>query len=213
MRFKICGALVLAALLFGLLPVSSPAAQEWNRESRGWGNRKLDLMPNEFPLLASANYQLAQASEESTPSAATDLLKDLNERNKKIKIHKTLGIVSAALLVGALATAGGAKDGSSSKMNTHANYAYAAGAFYAASGLFAINAPKSPGGPATLGGKIHKGLAWIHFPAMALAIISGRQAQEQKEDKESLHGLADKHVGLATLAAITFYSAVVVVYF
>ncbi len=174
---------------------------------------KLDLWPSDPIVLAMADrIDFARGSDVAPSDEGADITRMFEKRSKAIQTHKWIGWGAVALAALALGTASGAGGDSSSDRNKHANLGYAAGAIYATSGIFALTAPKV-GGPRTLGGKIHKGLAWIHFPAMALALISGYQAKKQKDNGEGIHGLADHHVAAASVAVATFYSAVLVVYF
>lgn len=137
----------------------------------------------------------------------------LHRRSRMLKTHQRLGLATLIPMAATVALAGGAEGGSKADRNRHMIAGMAAGGMYLATASFAIFAPEPPGETPSRGAtKVHKALAFIHFPAMILAPIAGYQAKKQRDRGDAeLHGLAKQHQLFAGLGAGGFAAAMLVV--
>lgn len=140
-------------------------------------------------------------------SAAQDTL---HKRSKMLKTHQILGLVTAVPMAATLMTASGAAEGSDAKRDLHKNMAITTGALYFTTASFSLLAPEVEEKKATGSTKIHKALAWIHFPAMVIAPILGYQAYQQKDRGEEVHGAAKHHATVAGVGAAAYFLSMAV---
>lgn len=135
----------------------------------------------------------------------------LHRRSKMLKTHQILGLITAVPMAAALFTSGGAAEGSSGRRELHKNLGMATGALYFTTASFAIFAPEPKNEPPARGAtRIHKALAFVHFPAMLTAGILGYQAYRQKDRGEEVHGAAKHHAAAAGVAAGSYAVAMTV---
>ena len=92
--------------------------------------------------------------------------------------------------------------------NAHKTLGILTGISYFSTAYFSITAPDAPDESKTATNvKIHKTLAYIHFPLMVLTPIAGIMAEKQLERGQKLHGLAKQKGMFATGALLTFLPA------
>lgn len=123
----------------------------------------------------------------------------LNERAEDLKLHQKLGLLTL-VLVGA--TAATAEEGKKAP-ESHENLGMAAGISYFTTAYFSLTAPEDPAAEAKSSSwnmKIHRTMAFIHFPAMLLLPFAGKSASDSYERGEALHGLGKHKKTLANLA-------------
>jgi hypothetical protein len=132
----------------------------------------------------------------------------LEMRENKLHHHKkmghiTMGLMTASFLTAVLAkhdiddarsSRGGlrSKD-DASKLNLHMGLSLATLASYYTTAYFSLSAPKSDAYQDESARSWHKGLAWIHGPAMILAPILGALAFKDHHDGEEVGGLGKLH--------------------
>lgn len=142
----------------------------------------------------------------------------LHKRSRMLKTHQILGLVTAVPLLATVMTApefesANVKD-IDSEVDTHKMLGIASGAMYLTTASFALAAPEGETAGRNKGlTKLHKALAWIHFPAMVAAPILGYQAYKQAENGESIHGSAKYHREVAGVAAGSYLAAMLVMVF
>jgi Carboxypeptidase regulatory-like domain len=139
--------------------------------------------------------------------------KRLDRRTHMLKIHQTLGMITAVPMVASLITAGGAKShrgrpGSVSGRRLHATLGGVTAGLYATTAMFAILAPKIPGTETRGQIRLHKTLAWIHGTGMILTPILGVMAYRQESRGERVHGIASAHGAVAAITAGAFGLAI-----
>ena len=61
--------------------------------------------------------------------------------------------------------------------------------------------------------RVHKGLAFIHFPAMIIAPILGSMAYKQKQKGEDVHGAASHHASVAAIGAGAYFLSMAIMVF
>lgn len=137
----------------------------------------------------------------------------LEERSRDLKVHQTLGLITAVPMVAALMTGekAGVEEGSKSGRDLHMGLGIAAGALYFTTAYFAIHAPRIEGRKKSGATQVHRALAFIHFPAMVMAPILGYQAKKKADKGESPTGLAKHHSDFAGTAAAAFLASLAVV--
>lgn len=182
-----CGRLALVwSLIFGLSGVPAIAAE-----------KKGTAVPGNEPRLEDLGF-----SEKQMKVSPEDQAR-LERRTSMLQTHQILGLTTLGLMV---ATALMAKE--NKVPSAHKTLGIATGAAYFTTAYFSLFSPdpvkkEDPGTNV----KIHKALAWIHFPLMVLTGIAGLQAEKQIERGESLHGLAKMKPQFAIGAMIAFVPA------
>lgn len=129
----------------------------------------------------------------------------LNRRTHMLKVHQTLGLITAAPMLATVLSGGfaGGKATSSTNRDLHVGLGSLTAGLYFTTAYFAIAAPKIEGTKTRGPIRLHKALAWIHGPGMILTPILGAMAYAQKSKGEKVHGIASAHgpVGVVTAAA------------
>jgi hypothetical protein len=152
---------------------------------------------------------LGFAAEEIKPDHARQEL--LDKRTHKLKLHEIMGPITWGLMTATVLTA---KQDDVTTAHKFLGLATAASYFTAA--YLSLSAPEDPqAGEDKTNLKIHKALAWVHFPLMLATPIVGLIAQRQLHRGQELHGIA-KHkgeLGTATYIAFSAAFAVMVVDF
>lgn len=130
------------------------------------------------------------------------LQQELEVRSSKLQTHQKLGLLTQALMTAAFLTGSTAKEG---RNETHQYLGMATGAAYFTTAYYSLTAPK----PSTVKDKgwnvrLHKALAWIHFPLMILTPIAGMQAMRDNRRHHESTGLASHKGELGTALFATF---------
>ncbi|MGZ3693398.1 MAG: hypothetical protein ACXWQO_04350 [Bdellovibrionota bacterium] len=150
---------------------------------------------------------LGFSSEATKPDEARQAL--LDTRTHKLKTHEVLGPITWALMTATVLTANEGRVTTAHKvlgLTTAASYFTAA--------YFSLTAPEDPqAGEEKTNLKIHKALAWVHFPLMIATPIVGLIAQKQLNKGERLHGIADHKGDLGTATYVAFSAAFAVMIF
>lgn len=137
----------------------------------------------------------------------------LHKRSRMLKTHQILGLVTAIPMAATLMTSSGASDGTSSKRALHRDLGITTGALYFTTAGFSIMAPEVEGKKSSGVTRVHKGLAFIHFPAMVIAPILGSMAYKQKQKGESVHGVASHHAAVASIGAGAYFLSMAIMVF
>ncbi|MBL0059466.1 MAG: hypothetical protein IPP35_10230 [Elusimicrobia bacterium] len=137
----------------------------------------------------------------------------LHKRSKMLKTHQILGLVTAVPMLASVMTASGAAEGTDSKRDLHKNLGITTGVLYFTTASFSLLAPEGEAKKSAGATKIHKGLAWIHFPAMVIAPILGYQAYQQRDKGEDVHGAAKHHATVAGVGAAAYFLSMAVMVF
>jgi hypothetical protein len=134
----------------------------------------------------------------------------LDKRSHMLKIHQRLGLIDTAPLVATVIMGAGAGGKSTSSTDRYAHLALGSvtGDLYFMSAYYAIRAPKIPGTEVRGQIRLHKALAWIHFPGMILTPILGAIAFDQKSRGEKVHGIASAHGAVAIVTAAAYGASI-----
>jgi len=139
----------------------------------------------------------------------------LDKRSHMLKIHQRMGLITIAPFAATLITSAfaGGRQTSSTTRDLHAALGATTVGLYFTTAYFAIRAPKIPGTKTRGPIRLHKTLAWIHGPGMALTPILGEMAFAQKSRGERVHGIASLHGPVAIVTGAAFGLAVASVSF
>jgi hypothetical protein len=134
----------------------------------------------------------------------------LNKRSHMLKIHQRLGLIDVAPMVATvlLGAGAGGKKTSSTDRYAHLALGSVTGDLYFMSAYYALRAPRIPGTEVRGPIRLHKALAWIHFPGMILTPILGAMAFDQKSKGERVHGIASAHGAVAIITAAAYGASV-----
>lgn len=145
----------------------------------------------------------------------------LDKRTHMLKVHQTLGLITAIPMAAALITGPQAKakgrNGETIQEPTQANLDFhmALGSLttglYFTTAWYAIRAPRLPGVKKRGAIRFHEALAWVHGPGMVLTPILGILAYRQESRGEKVHGLAAAHGPVAITTAAAYGAAIVAV--
>ena len=129
----------------------------------------------------------------------------LEERTHKLKLHEIMGPVTWGLMTATVLT------GKEDDVTTfHKTLGILTAASYFTAAYLSLSSPDDPNASEDkekTNIKIHKALAWVHFPLMVLTPIVGFIAQSQLHSGQKLHGIADQKGNLGVATYIAFSSA------
>lgn len=193
---------LITLLAFGPLAHAAPMTET-----------RLTLHPEELQY-AQANSSdlnledLGFKSQDTTGDASYQKL--LNRRTKMLKTHQILGLATGVAMALALSKASGTGvKGPAGKdaREEHEKFGLATGALYLTTASFAIFAPELPNEKKSGRTKLHRALAYIHFPAMLATAYLGITDKKKLDRGEDASGLKP---AAATIAAVSYYTAMAV---
>jgi len=152
--------------------------------------------------------------------ANAQLQEMLEKRTHMLKVHQTLGLVTAvpmvaSLITGPQAKAKGGKNGQVITEPTTANLDFhiALGGLttglYWTTAYFSIFAPKVPDVKPKGAIRLHRDLEWVHGPGMILTPVLGIMAYKQENAGEKVHGIASQHGTVAYVTAAAYGASIV----
>ncbi len=138
-----------------------------------------------------------------------------------LKIHQTLGLITAipmaaSLITGPMAKVKGRngqilKEPTTASLDTHMALGSLTSGLYWTTAYFAIFAPRVPGVQKRGAIRVHEALAWIHGPGMILTPILAVMAYNQESSGEKVHGIASLHGPVAVTTAVAYGAALIAV--
>ncbi len=152
--------------------------------------------------------------------ANAQLQEMLEKRTHMLKIHQTLGLITAipmaaSLITGPQAKAKGGKNGQVITEPTTANLDFhiALGGlttgFYWTTAYYSMFAPKVPDVKRKGAIRLHRDLEWVHGPGMILTPVLGIMAYKQENAGEKVHGIASQHGTVAYVTAAAYSASIV----
>ncbi|MGC1870207.1 MAG: carboxypeptidase-like regulatory domain-containing protein [Acidobacteriaceae bacterium] len=189
-------------------PNKLPAAPQPNQQTSPAGNANaLSLQDLGF----GANQTQGSAKEQAL----------LNKRTHMLKVHQTLGLITAIPMVATLITGPQAKakgkngepitEPTSANLDFHIALGSLTTGLYFATAYYAIFAPKVPGVKPKGAIRLHRDLALIHGPGMIITPILGIMAYKQENAGEKVHGIASAHGTAAYITAAAYGASIVAV--
>jgi N-acetylglucosamine kinase-like BadF-type ATPase len=146
----------------------------------------------------------------SDTSQDPKMQKLLNRRTKLLKAHQLFGLATGVAMALALSQASGtgAKgEAGKAAREDHEKYGLATGALYLTTASLMWAAPKVPGQKLSGRTKLHRALAFIHFPAMLATAYLGITDKKKLDRGDDPSGLKP---AAGTIAAVSFYTALAV---
>jgi len=136
-----------------------------------------------------------------------------------LKVHQTLGLITAIPMVAALITGPQAKakgrngqtitEPTSANLDFHIALGGLTTGLYWTTAYYAIFAPKIPGVKPKGAIRLHRELAWVHGSGMILTGILGIMAYRQENAGEKVHGIASAHGTIAYVTAAAYGASIV----
>ena len=176
-------------------------------------NQQDQTKPGNAPSLGDLGFTPQQMQANAQMQAM------LNRRTHMLKVHQTLGLITAIPMVATLITGPQAqakgKNGQTITEPTPANLDFhiALGGLttglYWTTAYYAIFAPKVPGIKPKGAIRLHRDLEWVHGPGMILTPILGIMAYKQENAGEKVHGIASAHGAVAYVTAIAYGASIV----
>lgn len=155
----------------------------------------------------------------SQTQANPKLQAELNKRTHMLKVHQTVGLITAIPMVAALITGPQAKvkgrngqtltEPTSANLDLHIALGSLTTGLYWTSAYYAIFAPKIPGVKPKGAIRLHRYLAWVHGSGMIVTPILGIMAYRQENAGEKVHGIASAHGAAAYLTALAYGASIV----
>ncbi len=186
--------------------------------------------PNQLPAAPQPN---APANNANTPSledlgfGATQTQGSaqeqalLNKRTHMLKVHQTLGLITAIPMVATLITGPQAKakgkngqpitEPTSANLDFHMALGGLTTGLYFTTAYYAIFAPKIPGVKPKGAIRLHRDLEWVHGPGMIITPILGIMAYKQENAGEKVHGIASAHGAAGYITAAAYGASIVAV--
>lgn len=145
----------------------------------------------------------------------------LNKRTHMLKVHQTLGLITAVPMVAALITGPQAKakgrhgqpitEPTDANLDLHIALGGLTTGLYWTTAYYAIFAPKIAGVKPKGAIRLHRDLEWVHGPGMILTPILGIMAYKQENAGEKVHGIASYHGTAAYVTAAAYGASIVAV--
>jgi hypothetical protein len=170
---------------------------------------------NNAPSLSDLGFSAGQTQGSAQEQAL------LNKRTHMLKVHQTLGLITAIPMAAALITGPQAKakgkngqtitEPTSANLDFHIALGGLTTGLYWTTAYYAIFAPKIPGVKPKGAIRLHRDLEWVHGPGMILTPILGIMAYKQENAGEKVHGIASAHGAVAYVTAAAYGASIVAV--
>jgi hypothetical protein len=188
--------------------------QQTNQEAKP-ADQQDQKKPAPEPSLGDLGFTAQQTQADARMQAM------LNKRTHMLKVHQTLGLITAipmaaTLITGPQAKAKG-KNGQPITEPTQANLDFhiALGglttAMYFTTAYYSMFAPTIPGVKPKGAIRLHRSLEWVHGPGMIITPILGIMAYKQENAGEKTHGAASYHGTAAYVTAAAYGASIVAV--
>jgi Carboxypeptidase regulatory-like domain len=152
--------------------------------------------------------------------ANAQLQEMLEKRTHMLKVHQTLGLITAipmaaSLITGPQAKAKGGKDGqvitepTTANLDFHVALGGLTTGLYWTTAYYSIFAPKVPDIKPKGAIRLHRDLEWVHGPGMILTPVLGIMAYKQENAGEKVHGIASQHGTVAYVTAAAYGASIV----
>ena len=142
--------------------------------------------------------------------------KDLETRSDMLRIHQTLGLVTAIPMttefVLGIVTAGNVSNGSTDT-TLHTTLGLTTVALYGTTALFEILAPKPKGLKPSGNTEVHEALSWIHQPQMIVVPLVGDMINDRIANHQPIGNLGVVHGVMATTLLASYLTSLTVMTF
>jgi hypothetical protein len=145
----------------------------------------------------------------------------LSKRTHMLKVHQTLGLITAIPMVATLITGPQAKakgrngqtitEPTTANLDFHVALGGVTTGLYFTTAYYSIFAPKIPGVKPKGAIRLHRALEWVHGPGMIVTPLFGIMAYKQENAGEKVHGIAAYHGTAAYVTAAAYGASIVAV--
>ena len=178
-------------------------------------NQQDQTKPGNPPSLGDLGFTPQQTQADAQMQAM------LNKRTHMLKVHQTLGLITAIPMVATLITGPEAKakgkngqtitEPTAANLDFHMALGGLTTGLYFATAYYSIFAPKIPGVKPKGAIRLHRDLEWIHGTGMILTPLLGIMAYKQENAGEKVHGIASYHGTAAYVTAAAYGTSIVAV--
>jgi Carboxypeptidase regulatory-like domain len=143
----------------------------------------------------------------------------LDKRTHMLKVHQTLGLITAIPMVASVITGPQAKakgkkgevitEPTAANLDFHIALGGLTTGLYWTTAYYSVFAPKVPGVKPKGAIRLHRDLEWVHGPGMILTPILGIMAYKQENAGEKAHGIAAQHGTVAYVTAAAYGASIV----
>lgn len=198
----------------GLTTESEP--EQGRGDSQGQGNSQDQQKPGAGKQGAPSLPDLFPSKE---TQANTELQAELNKRTHMLKVHQTLGLITAIPMVAALITGPQARikgrngepitEPTAANLDFHIALGGLTTGLYWTTAYYAIFAPKVAGVKPKGAIRLHRDLEWVHGPGMILTPLLGILAYRQENAGQRVHGIASAHGAAAYVTALAYGASII----
>lgn len=210
---------VACATVAAFSPVSFMAASEPEYLASGpdqaQGNSQDQSNP---PAGKPAAPSLPDLFPPNQTQANAQLQAQLNKRTHMLKVHQTLGLITAIPMVATLFTGPQAKtkgrngqlitEPTPANLDAHIALGGLTTGLYWTTAYYSMFAPKISGVKPKGAIRLHRDLEWVHGPGMILTGILGILAYRQENAGEKVHGIASAHGTVAYVTAAAYGASI-----
>lgn len=160
---------------------------------------------------------LGFTQQQTKPNAQMQAM--LEKRTHMLKVHQTLGLITAVPMFATLVTGPQAKamgrngqvitEPTPTNLDVHIALGGLTSGLYYTTAYYAIFAPKIPGVKPKGAIRVHRDLEYIHGPGMILTPILGILAYNQENSGQKVSGIAALHGPVAYVTAIAYGASIV----
>jgi hypothetical protein len=178
-------------------------------------NQQEQTKPGNAPSLGDLGFTPQQTQADAQMQAM------LNKRTHMLKVHQTLGLITAIPMAATLITGPQAKakgkngqpitEPTAANLDLHIALGGLTTGMYFTTAYYSIFAPKIPGVKPKGAIRLHRDLEWIHGPGMILTPLLGIMAYKQENAGEKVHGIASYHGTAAYVTAAAYGASIVTV--
>jgi hypothetical protein len=196
-------------------PQQHPVQQQPNQQAPSQTNQQDQTKPGAAPSLGDLGFTPQQTQADAQMQAL------LNKRTHMLKVHQTLGLLTAIPMAAALITGPQAKakgrhgepitEPTQANLDFHIALGGLTSGMYWTTAYYSIFAPKVPGVKPRGAIRLHRDLEWVHGPGMIITPLLGIAAYKQENAGEKVHGIASYHGPAAYVTAIAYGTAIVAV--
>jgi hypothetical protein len=151
--------------------------------------------------------------------ANAQLQEMLEKRTHMLKVHQTLGLITAIPMVASVITGPQAKakgkngqtitEPTAANLDFHIALGGLTTGLYWTTAYYSIFAPKVSGVKPKGAIRLHRDLEWVHGPGMIMTPILGIMAYKQENAGEKVHGIASQHGTVAYVTAAAYGASIV----
>ena len=193
-------------------PNGAVAQSSSSAQTGGAGQTSGQASPAE-PSLSDLGF----TQQQTKPNAQMQAM--LEKRTHMLKVHQTLGLITAVPMFATLVTGPQAKamgrngqiitEPTPTNLDVHIALGGLTTGLYYTTAYYAIFAPKIPGVKPKGAIRVHRDLEYIHGPGMILTPILGIMAYNQENSGQKVSGIAALHGPVAYITAIAYGASIV----